>query len=108
MIDFLIKLLPYVAPAIVFADNFYWPWQAKNWKALVAWPFLVAYTLFVWIADMVMAHTLMVHKFGFPQRGEWTISHTLERLYPTGHPDAVRLAEAINFVSPGHIKAAIK
>lgn len=108
MIDFLIKLLPYVAPAIVFADNFYWPWQAKNWKSLVAWPFLVAYTLFVWIADMVMAHTLMVHKFGFPKRGEWTISHTLERLYREENYEAMLLAWAINNVSPGHIKAAIK
>lgn len=108
MIDFLIRLIPYVAPAIVFADNFYWPWQAKNWKAIVAWPFLVVYTVLVWFADIVLAHTLMGDLFGEPQGKELTISDTLERLYSTGHPDAVRLAEAINFVSPGHIKAAIK
>ena len=99
MIDLLLKLLPYIAPAIRYADNpNRSPWRVD----------LLAYTLFVWLADMALAHTLMVHKFGFPQRGEWTISDTLERLYPTGYPDAVRLAKAINFVSPGHIKAAIK
>lgn len=108
MIDYLIKLLPYVAPAIVFADNFYLPWQAKNWKAIVAWPFLVVYTTLVWVGDLILAHTFMVRTFGWPKRGEWTISDTLERLYPTKQPDAVRLAKAINFVSPGHIKAAIK
>lgn len=108
MIDFLIRLLPYIAPAIVFADNFYWPWQAKKWKAFVAWPFLVVYAFLVWIADIVLAHTAMVNLFGRPRGKELTISDMLERLYPTGYPDAVRLARAINFVSPGHIKAAIK
>jgi hypothetical protein len=108
MIDFLIKLLPYVAPAIVFADNFYWPWQAKNWKALVAWHFLVAYTFIVWVADVILAHTVWAYYMGWPKRGEWTISHTLERLYQTHNPRATWLALSINFVSPGHIKAAIK
>ncbi|MCE2983406.1 MAG: hypothetical protein LW832_07555 [Parachlamydia sp.] len=108
MIDFLIRLLPYVGPAIVFADNFYWPWQSKNWKALVAWPFLVVYTALVWVGDLILAHTAIADIFGKPQGNELTISDTLERVYPTGHPDAVRLAKAINFVSPGHIKAAIK
>ena len=106
MIDFLIKLLPYIAPAIVFADNFYWPWQAKGWKALVAWPLLVVYTFIVYIGDVILAHTAWACHMGFPKRGEVTISHTLERLYPKGDADAVRLAKAINHVSPGHIKAA--
>tara|TARA_R110000868_G_scaffold47471_3_gene155629 strand:- start:1285 stop:1608 length:324 start_codon:yes stop_codon:yes gene_type:complete len=104
MINLLIRLLPYIAPAIVFADNFYWPWQAKSWKAFVAWPFLVAYTALIWVADMLLAHTLMVPYFGFPKIGEVTISHVLERLYPTGNENAVKLALAINFISPGHIK----
>ena len=108
MIGFLLWLLPYIAPAIIFADNFYWPWQAKGWTALAAWPLLVAYTVLVWIADMALAHTVWAYHFGMPHIGEVTISHTLERLYPTRQPDAVRLALAINSHSPGHIKAALK
>lgn len=99
MIYLLIKLLPYVAPAIRYADN---P-NRNHWRVD-----LLAYTLFVWVADMVLAHTLMVFAFGWPKRGEWTISHTLERLYPAENYQAMLLAWAINHVSPGHIKAAIK
>lgn len=108
MIDFLIRLLPCIAPAIVFADNFYWPWQAKNWRALVAWPFLVVYTTLVWVGDLILAHTAWAYYMGWPKRGEWTISHTLERLYREENYEAMLLAWAINNVSPGHIKAAIK
>ena len=104
MIALLIRILPYIAPAIVFADNFYWPWQARSWTALVAWPFLVIYTTLVWSADILLAHTLMVPYFGMPRIGEITVSHTLERICPTGDKNAIKLALAINFVSPGHIK----
>jgi hypothetical protein len=99
MIALLIKLLPYVAPAIRYADD---P-NRNPWRVD-----LLAYTLFVWVADMALAHTLMVRKFGFPQRGEWTISHTLERLYRAENYEAMLLAWAINHVAPGHIKAATK
>tara|TARA_R110000868_G_scaffold99334_1_gene273438 strand:- start:5062 stop:5361 length:300 start_codon:yes stop_codon:yes gene_type:complete len=99
MIDLLIKILPLVAPAIRYADN---P-NRNPWRVD-----LLAYTLFVWLADMVLAHTAWAYHMGFPKRGEVTISHTLERLYPKGDTDAVRLAKAINFVSPNHIKAAAK
>ena len=99
MIGPLIKLLPYVAPAIRYADD-------KNrsyWKL-----HLVVYTLIVGALDVAVAHTAWAYYMGWPKRKELTISHTLERLYPAGNLDAVRLALAINFVSPGHIKAATK
>lgn len=99
MIALLVKLLPLVAPAIRYADD-------KNrcyWKL-----HLVVGALIVAIADVILAHTAWAYYFGFPQRGEVTISHTLERLYPKGDADVVRLAKAINHVSPGHIKAAAK
>lgn len=98
MIDFLIRLLPYVALVIRYADD---P-NRSYWKV-----WLLVYTVIVWLVDMALAHTLMVRTFGWPKRGEWTISDTLERLYPTKHPDAVRLTLAIKSVAPGHIKAAI-
>jgi hypothetical protein len=98
MIDFLIKLLPYVAPAIRYADD---P-NRSYWRV-----HLLLYTFFVWAVDVVLAHTLMVREFGDPECGEWTISDTLERLYPTKHPQAVRLSLAIHAVSPGHIKAVL-
>jgi hypothetical protein len=49
--------------------------------------------------------------FGFPQKGEWTISHTLERLIKTDAVDRLWLfgfAFRINEISPGHIKAICK
>jgi len=95
MIDLLIKLLPLVAPAIRYADN---P-NRNPWRVD-----LLAYTLFVWVADMVLAHTAWAYYFGWPKRGEWTISHTLERLYLDENYEAMLLAWAINHVSPGHIK----
>lgn len=97
MIDFLIKLLPLAAPAIRYADN---P-NRNHWRVD-----LLAYTLLVWLADMALAHTAWAYYYGFPQRGEWTISHTLERLYPAHDPKITWLVLSINFVSPGHIKAA--
>ena len=90
MIDLLIKLLPLVAPAIRYADN---P-QRNLWRLD-----LLCYTLIVWALDMLIAHL-----FFSPQKGEWTISDTLER---TAHLslDSLRLALAIHAISPGHIKA---
>lgn len=99
MIGLLIKLLPYVAPAIRYADD---P-KRSYWRL-----HLLTYAIIIWLVDMVLAHTVMVPYFGLPKIGEITISHTLERLYPVGNADAVRLALSINSVAPGHIKAAVK
>ena len=92
MIDLLIKLLPYIAPALRYADN---P-NRSYWRLD-----LLVFTLVVWIADMIIARL-----FFAPQRNEWTISHTLER---TAHYSlsSLRLAQAINAISPRHIKAVI-
>lgn len=99
MIYLLIKLLPYVAPAIRYADN---P-NRNPWRVD-----LLAYTLFVWVVDVALAHTFMVPTFGWPKGKELTISDILERLCPTGNLNAIALAWAINHLSPGHIKAATK
>lgn len=96
MIDFIIRLLPYVAPAIRYADAK----PCNYWKL-----HLVVYTAIIVALDVILAYTVWAYHMGFPKHGEWTISHTLERLYPTGHPDAVRLSKAINSVAPNHIKA---
>ena len=90
MIDFLIRLLPYAAPAIRYADN---P-QRNYWHI-----HLLIYTLIVWVLDMLIAHL-----FFSPQKGEWTISDTLERTAYLSL-DSLRLALAIHAISPGHIKA---
>lgn len=89
MIDLLVWLLK---PALAAVEG-----KSKNplhWLAA-----LVAYVL-----DIVIAHTTWVALAGWPQRGEWTISQTLERLVQdTAHPrhyfyDA--LARRINEASP--------
>ena len=92
MIDLLIKLLPYIAPALRYADN---P-NRSYWRLD-----LLVFTLLVWIADMVVAHICFE-----PQKREWTISHVLEREAAV-FPEAMRLAQAINAISPRHIKAVI-
>lgn len=97
MIGLLIALLPLVAPAIRFADDPHRDYRRVH---------VVAYSFAVWLADMALAHTVMVLYFGFPQHGEHTISDTLERTYRAGDARAIRLAKAINAESPGHIKAA--
>ena len=92
MIDFLIKLLPYIAPAIRYVDN---P-QRNYWRLD-----LLIYALIVYALDVILAHV-----FFSPQKGEWTISHTLAR---TVHfsLDSLRLAMAIDAISPGHIKVIL-
>lgn len=61
------------------------------------------------LLDVLIAHTTWVLVFGRPKQGEWTISHTLERLVQdTDHPCrllAVEIAYEINRIAPGHIKA---
>jgi len=92
VIDLLIKLLPYIAPALRYADN---P-NRSYWRLD-----LLVFTLIVWVLDMIIAHL-----FFSPQRNEWTISHVLEREAAV-FPEAMRLAQAINAISPRHIKAVI-
>lgn len=89
MIDLLILLLK---PALAAVEG-----KSRNplhWLAA-----LVAYVL-----DVLIAHTTWVALAGWPQRGEWTISQTLERLVQeTAHPDHalfVELAKRINRESP--------
>ena len=92
MIDILTRCLPLVAPALRYADNPVRPlWRVD----------LLAYTIFVWLVDMVLAHI-----YFSPQKNEWTISHTLERTAPKSIKHW-QFAEAINAISPGHIKAVV-
>lgn len=61
--------------------------------------------------DVFIAHTTWALVFGWPKRGEWTISHTLERIVSEHkHPRwllAAAVAQEINEESPTgkHIKA---
>jgi len=71
--------------------------------ALIAWPL-----------DILLAHTTWaLITGGFPRKGEWTISHTLERLcVDWNNPDVHlyrRIAQKINRISPtgAHIKAVL-
>jgi hypothetical protein len=65
------------------------------------------------ISDIVIAHTSWAWLTGWPKKGEWTISHTLERLCKEEGPDQqlyIELAKKINRISPtgDHIKAVLK
>jgi hypothetical protein len=93
MIDLLIRLLPYIAPAIRYADDL----NRSYWNVP-----LIIYTAIVYVADMIVAHLYFA-----PAKYEWTVSHVLERTH-TESLDALRLALAINAISPGHIKSLLK
>jgi hypothetical protein len=64
-----------------------------------------------WLLDVLIAHTTWALVFGWPHRGEWTISDTLERIVSEHkHPRwllAAAIAQEINAISPtgNHIKA---
>jgi hypothetical protein len=90
MVDLLIKSLWLVAPALRYADD---P-NRLLWRLD-----LLAYTLLVFVLDVILAHL-----FFSPRKNEWTISHTLERtsFYSVRH---YTLARKINEISPNHIKA---
>jgi len=90
MIDLLIKCLWLVAPALRYADN---P-NRSYWQV-----HLLVYAILVWIVDMVLAHL-----FFSPKKHEWTVSHTLERTAPHSLKHW-QLGEAINRISPNHIKS---
>ena len=73
-------------------------------------PDFVVAALVAGVADVVTAHTTWPFVAGWPQKGEWTVSHTLERLCVTPSDDQalfVEMGKAINRVSPTrrHIKA---
>jgi len=95
MIDLLIILLK---PALLCTE-------AKKYQYF---PF----ALVAWVVDMIIAHTSWALIAGRPQKSEWTISQTLERLCNpsnSNHPDFklfVAIGEKINKVSPtkNHIK----
>lgn len=62
------------------------------------------------LVDVVLAHTTWALVAGRPQRGEWTVSDTLERLCVTPSEDLLlymEIASKINRASPTgrHIKA---
>jgi hypothetical protein len=76
----------------------------ESGKWWLFWAVLPAYLL-----DVFIAHTTWALVFGWPKRGEWTISHTLERIVSEHkHPRwllAAAVAQEINTVQRGHIKA---
>ena len=97
MIDLLILLLK---PALLCVDG-----GSRRPHHIVA-------VLIAWPLDMLIAHTAWALIAGWPQRGEWTISQTLERLCSpinAGHPRwrlFFEIAREINRASPNgnHIK----
>ena len=92
MIDFLIRILPYIAPALRYADN-----PNRNYWRLD----LLIFTVIVYVLDMIVAHL-----FFAPRQGERTVSHTLERTAYHSQK-SFTLARKINDISPRHIKAVI-
>ena len=93
MSNFILKV---ATPALLYADN---P-NRNPWRID-----LLVYSLFIWLCDIVAAHTVWAYLHGFPQKGEWTISHTLERLCVNpGKDSVIKFAKEINSISPGHIK----
>ena len=98
MIDLLLLL---IKPALRYVDDKSTPWWRLD---------LAACAVAGAILDVLIAHTTWAGFAGFPQKGEWTISHTLERLCNPAnkdHPDYslfVEIGRKINLMSPGHIK----
>lgn len=98
MIDILVLLLK---PALLWESD-----KLKYW-------YFLPLALIAWLADMFIAHTTWAIIYGWPHKGEWTISHTLERLANPAinkeHPDfkfLVEIGHMINRRSPSknHIK----
>lgn len=95
---FLYRILPYIGPAIRYADN---P-NRNPWRIDLA-----LFAIFVWLCDIVVARLWFN-----PQGYERTVSDTLERLaVDKEHPHwwaHYCLAYYINVQSPGHIKSINK
>lgn len=87
MIDLLIILLK---PALLCVE------ARRYWLYPVA--------LVAWIIDVIIAHSTWALIAGWPRKGEWTISQTLNRLCKDrSHPDHllfVQIAKKINQTSP--------
>ena len=98
MTDLLLLLLK---PALRYVDDKSTPW----WRLDLAFVAVIAAVL-----DVLIAHTTWAGFAGAPRKGEWTISHTLERLcgpINKSHPRYrlfVEIGLDINRISPGHIK----
>lgn len=92
-------LVAFLRPALRYADG----GERGAWVT-----FAVVVAL---VADLIAAHTVWAVVAGLPRKpGEWTISHTLERLCITPgwrQARAIALAKWINSKSPTgrHIKA---
>lgn len=78
-------------------------WWRMVW--IVFWPLI----LLAWIADVIVARTWWPALFGWPRSNELTVSDTLERLIGEHlHRRwllATCIAEVLDDISPGHIKA---
>ena len=89
-----------------------WPalklFDLKGWWRLL-WLPLFWFILLVWLADVIVARTWWPILFGWPHSNEITVSHTLERLIGEHKHRSWALAAAIaqelERISPGHIKA---
>ena len=87
-------------PALLWESN-----PRKYW-------YLTPVALLAWLVDILLCHTAWALAFGWPQPGEVTISHTLERLcVDYSNPDRtlfVAIAIKINRVAGrAHIKAVL-
>lgn len=78
-----------------------------GWRLLwlVGWPVM----FLAWVADVVVCRTWWPVLFGWPRDNEITVSHTLERLIGEHlHKRwllATCIAQLLDDISPGHIKA---
>lgn len=100
-------------PALRAVETDYAKFTLKDWADYVInfdWPDCLA-LLIAGPLDVFIAHTTWALVFGWPKRGEWTVSHTLERIVSEHkHPRwllAAAIAQEINETSPTgkHIKA---
>lgn len=94
-------LILLVWPALKLFDLTGW-WRLL-W--LLFWPLM----LLAWVADVIVCRTWWPVLFGWPRSNEITVSHTLERLIGEHeHPSwalAASIAQELDRISPGHIKA---
>lgn len=98
------RLIWLLGPALLLFD------LAGYWQFLYL--FGLPLMLLAWAADVIVARTWWVVLFGWPTWKEVTVSHTLERLI--GDHDhkswalAASIAQELDRISPGHIKALSK
>lgn len=84
-------LMALLRPALACVDG-----GSRHWRHVLA-------ALVAGAADVLAAHTTWALWAGRPQRGEWTISHTLERLRHTPGPRRAlyqAIVHEVNRVSP--------